>query len=127
MSSHPIISTVIVLFAIALIWQLIKALGYLIEICLRSLLQAPIKLLQLLFGIGVKSLSAVGGLALKQLAVTKPTPPALPPASSPPIEPSKKQRLAEISSRLEALQKEQNELLQEVATIMAADKINLEV
>ncbi|HAZ47570.1 MAG TPA: hypothetical protein DDW76_03575 [Cyanobacteria bacterium UBA11369] len=127
MTNHPIISLGIVLFAIALIWQMIKGLGYLIEIGVRSLMQAPIKLLLFLFGIGAKSLSAVGGLALKQLAGTKNTLPALPPASSQPVLPDKKQRLAEISIRLEALQKEQNELLQEVAAIMASDKINLEV
>jgi len=78
-------------------------------------------------GIGAKSLNAAGNLALKQLTGNKKTVPALPPASSQPVLPDKKQRLAEISHRLEALQKEQNELLQEVATIMAADKINLEV
>jgi len=127
MSDHPIISVAIVLFAIALIWQLIKWLGYLIEIGVRSLMQAPIILVNFLFGLGAKSLSAVGNLALKQLAGTKKTLPALPPASSQPVLPDKKQRLAEISTRLEALQKEQNELLQEVATIMAADKINVEV
>lgn len=122
MSNHPIISTAIVLFAIALVWQAVKGLGYLIEIGVRSLMQAPIKLLQLLFGLGAKSLSAVGGLALKQLTGTKNTElPALPPASSQPILPDKKERLAEISSRLEALQKEQNELLQEVAAIMASE------
>lgn len=127
MSNHPIISAVIVLFAIALIWQLIKWLGYLIEIGVRSLMQAPIKLVNFLLGLGAKSLSAVGNLALKQLAGTKNTVPALPPATSQPVLPDKKQRLAEISSRLEALQKEQNELLQEVATIMATDKMNVEV
>ncbi len=127
MSDRPIMSVAIGLFAIALIWQLIKWLGYLIEIGVRSLMQAPIRLLQLLFGIGVKSLSAVGGLALKQLAGTQKTVPALPPASSQPVLPDKNQRLAEISTRLEAIQKEQNELLQEVATIMASDKINIEV
>jgi hypothetical protein len=127
MSDHPIISVVIVLFAIALIWQLIKLLGYLIEIGVRSLMQAPIKLLHFLLGIGAKSLNAVGDLALKPLAGNKKTVPALPPASSQPVLPDKKQRLAEISSRLEVLQKEQNELLQEVAAIMASDKINLEV
>ena len=126
MSDHPIISVVLVLFAIALIWQLIKWLGYLIEIGVRSLMQAPIKLLHFLLGIGAKSLNAAGNLALKQLTGNKKTVPALPPATSQPVLPDKNQRLAEISTRLEALQKEQNELLQEVATIMAADKINVE-
>lgn len=90
-------------------------------------MQAPIKLVNVLFGLGAKSLNAVGNLALKQLTGTKNTVPALPPASSQPVLPDKNQRLAEISSRLEAIQKEQNELLQEVASIMASDKINVEV
>ena len=37
-------------------------------------------------------------------------------------EKDKQQRLAEISTRLETIQKEQNELLQEVAAILASDK-----
>lgn len=122
MSNHPIISAAMVLVGIAIAWQLIKAVGYVLEVVARSLLQAPVKLLQFLFGITTKSLTNLGGLAVQQLIGTNNTaePPVLPPADNQPVQPDQQQRLAEISTRLEALQKEQNELLQEAAILMAS-------
>jgi predicted transcriptional regulator len=45
----------------------------------------------------------------------------LPPATSPEIYKDKQQRLAEISMRLEAIQKEQKQLLQEATELLATD------
>lgn len=122
MTNHPIIGVVILLFVIAIAWNLVKAIGRLIDMIGRSILQAPIKVIQLLFGVGAKSIGTVSGLAVKPFLGTKPEElPALPPASAEPIQQDRQQRLAEISSRLDAIQKEQHELLQEVATLLTTE------
>jgi hypothetical protein len=122
-TNHPIVSLVILLFAIAIAWSLIKAFGRLIETVGWLLLQTPFKLGQVLIGVGFKSLGKVRGLAVNQLAFGKTAElPALQNSSSKPIQQDKQQRLAEISTRLEVIRQEQNELLQEVAAILASDK-----
>lgn len=122
-ANHPIISLIILLFAVAIAWSLIKAIGRLIEIAGLSLLQAPFKLSRVLIGVSAKSLGKIGGVAVNQLLPTKTTlPPILQDSSSQPTYQHKQQRLAEISTRLEAIQKEQNELFQEAAAILASDK-----
>ncbi|MBD2742926.1 hypothetical protein [Coleofasciculus sp. FACHB-1120] len=127
-TNHPVVSLVILVFVVAIAGSLIKAVGRLIETTSLSILKAPFKLIQLLFGVSFQSISKFGGLAFKQLTGTKNAEiPALPDSNSQPIEPDKQQRLAEIASRLEAIQKEQNELLQEVATILGSDKVDIEV
>lgn len=109
-ANHPIISLIILVFAVAIAWSLIKAIGRLIEIAGLSLLQAPFKL---------------GRVAVKQLLPTKTTEtPILQDSTSKPTYQDKQQRLAEISTRLEAIQNEQNKLLQEAAAILASDKID---
>lgn len=122
-TNHPIISLVILLFAVAIAWSLIKALGRLIETAGLTLLQAPFKLGQVLIGVGYQSLGNFGVRASKHLSVAKNTKtPALQNPTSELIHKDKQQRLAEISTRLEAIQKEQNELLQEAAAILALEK-----
>jgi ElaB/YqjD/DUF883 family membrane-anchored ribosome-binding protein len=124
-ANHPIISLIILLFAVAIAWSLIKAIGRLIEIAGLSLLQAPFKLSRVLIGVSAKSLGKFGGVAVKQLLPTKTTEtPILQDSTSKPTYQDKQQRLAEISTRLEAIQNEQNELLQEAAAILASDKID---
>lgn len=108
-TNHPIVSLIIFLFTVAIAWSLIKALGRLIEMAGWSLLKAPFELGQVLIGVSAKSLGKFGGLAVKR-------------AGEAGGEKDKQQRLAEISTRLETIQKEQNELLQEVAAILASDK-----
>lgn len=127
-TNHPIVSLVILLFVVAIAGSLIKAVGRLIETTSLSILKVPFQLIQLLFGVSFQSISKFGGLAFKQLTGAKNAElPALPDSNSQPIEKDKQQRLAEISSRLERIQKEQNELLQEVAAILDSDKIDIEV
>ena len=125
-TNHPIISIVILLFAIALIWSIIKAIVRLIETASWSILQVPLKLLQALIKVSFLSLSKVGSFAVQQITATKTIDnlPALLPEN---FQPSKQQRLAEISHRLEAIQKEQNELLQEAADLIASDTIDIEI
>ena len=118
-TNHPIVSLIILLFTVAIAWSLIKALGRLIEMTGWSLLQAPFKLGQVLLGVSAKSLGKFGGLAVKRAGEAGG---AISGAGEAGGEKDKQQRLAEISTRLETIQKEQNELLQEVAAILASDK-----
>ncbi|MFN6462134.1 MAG: hypothetical protein RMZ41_009840 [Nostoc sp. DedVER02] len=124
-TNHPIISIVILLFAIAIIWSIIKAIVRLIETASWSILQVPLKLLQALIKVSFLSLTKVGSFTIGQITATKTTEnlPALPPEN---LQPNKQQRLTEISSRLETIQKEQHELLQEAADLIASDSINID-
>ncbi|MEH2081432.1 MAG: hypothetical protein V7K89_15965 [Nostoc sp.] len=125
-ANHPIISVVILLFALALLWSIIKAIVRLIETASWSILKVPLKLLLALFQVSFLSLTQVGSLAVQRITGAKKADnlPALLPES---FQPNKQQRLAEISSRLEAIQKEQNELLQEAADLIATDTIDIEI
>ncbi|MEH1850555.1 MAG: hypothetical protein V7L11_02460 [Nostoc sp.] len=125
-TNHPIISIVVLLFAIALIWSIIKAIVRLIETASWSILQVPLKLLQALIKFSFLSLAKFGNFAVQQLTDAKKIDnlPALPPES---FQPNKQQRLVEISQRLEAIQKEQNELLQEAADLITSDTIDIEI
>ncbi|QKQ77420.1 hypothetical protein [Nostoc sp. TCL240-02] len=125
-TNHPIISIVIFLFALALLWSIIKAIVRLIETASWSILQVPLKLLQALIKVSFLSLTKVGSFAVQQFTATKTTDklPALLPES---FQPNKKQRLVEISHRLEAIQKEQHELLQEAADLIASDTIDIDI
>ena len=124
-TNHPIISIVILLFAIAIIWSIIKAIVRLVETASWSILQVPLKLLQALFKVSFLSLTKVGSIAVKRITSAETDNlPALLPEN---FQPNKQQRLAEISSRLEAIQKEQHELLQESADLIASDTIDIEI
>ena len=105
-TNHPIVSLIILLFTVAIAWSLIKAIGRLVEAAGLSILQAPFKLGQFLIGVSAKSLGKFGGLAVKQLVPNKTAdPPVLQDSSSKPTYKDKQQRLAEISTRLQAIQK----------------------
>lgn len=118
-TNHPIWGLVILLFIIAIALSLIKAISSLIETAWLTLLKAPFKLSQALFGVSAKSLGKFGGLVNKQLTATKNPDLVLQPSE---LIQNKQQRLAEISTRLETIQKEQSELLQEIAIILASDE-----
>ncbi|MFN6487895.1 MULTISPECIES: hypothetical protein [unclassified Nostoc] len=125
-SNHPIISLVILLFALALSWSIIKAIVRLIETASWSILQVPLKLLQALIKVSFLSLAKFGSFTFQQITGVKQADniPVLLPEN---FQPNKQQRLAEISSRLEAIQKEQNELLQEAADLIASDTVDIEI
>ncbi|MEH2015873.1 hypothetical protein [Nostoc sp.] len=125
-TNHPIISIVILLFVLALLWSIIKAIVRLIETASWSILKVPIKLIQAFIKVSFLSLVKVGSFGVQRITATKTTEnlPVLLPES---FQPNKQQRLAEISNRLEAIQKEQNELLQEAADLIAADTIEIEI
>ena len=125
-ANHPIISIVILLFALAFIWSIIKAIVRLIETASWSILQVPLKLLQALIKVSFLSLTKFGSFAVQKMTASETIDnlPALLPEN---FQPNKQQRLAEISSRLEAIQKEQHELLQEAADLIATDTIDIEI
>lgn len=123
-TNHPILSLLIFLIAVAIAWSLVKAVGRLMEIAGLSLLKAPFMLGMVLIGVSSRTLGKFGG-AVKRLGTTKTADPLV--SQHLPyklIHEDKQQRLAEISTRLEAIQNEQNDLLQEVATILASEKTN---
>ncbi len=120
---HPILALVIALLVIFTLSSLLKALGRLVERAWISVLRAPLKLGQLLIGASSKSLSRLGGLKPQQLLNQQSEERLGFQAGSP--EPSKHEqteRLADILIRLEEISQEQNQLLQEVAAIVALDK-----
>lgn len=126
-TNHPIWGVVMLLFTLAIAWSLIKAISRLIETAWLFLLQAPFKLSRALFGVSAKSLGRFKSVVVKQVADTKTTPTEILQHSTESTQKNKQQRLVEISDRLEAMQNEQKELLQEVAVIVAIDNINIEI
>lgn len=126
--NHPIWGLITLLTIFALLWNLFKSFSYLVALLAREIMQLPMRLLRFTWRVSTKSIQQVGNLALKQFRDTKTTEiPALPPASSQLVQIDKQQRLTEISSRLEEIQKEQNELLQEVALLLGGEKITVEI
>ncbi len=125
-ANHPIISLVILLFALAILGSVIKAIIRLIGTASWSILQVPIKLLQALVKVSFLSLTKVGGFAVQKItdAQTIDNLPVLLPEN---FQTNKQQRLVKISNRLEAIQKEQYELLQEAADLIASDKIEIKI
>ncbi len=117
-TNHPIWGVVMLLFTFAIAWSLIKAISRLIETAWLALLQAPFKLTQALFGVSAKSLGKFKGKQTETLVLQN--------SNSQPI-PQDNQRIGEIFHRLEAIQNEQSELLQEVAAILASDNIDIKI
>lgn len=121
-TEHPIISLIIVLFLIAIAWSLIKAIGRLIDKIATSLLQAPLKLLQTALIFITSFLSNLGSLALNKVPRHQTTEQlALQPTSTI-VSKDKHQQIAEISTRLKALQQEQNDLLKALMEILVSDE-----
>ncbi|MDF5711678.1 MAG: hypothetical protein PUP90_29370 [Nostoc sp. S4] len=125
-ANHPIISLVILVFALALLWSLIRAIVRVIETASWSLLKVPVKLLLALVKVSFVSLTQVSSFAVQRITPTKTTDnlPVLLPEN---LQKSKQLRLAEISTRLAAIQKEQHELFQEAADLIASDTIELKI
>lgn len=121
-TNHPIISLIISLFAIALIWSIIKGIIRLIETASLSILQVPIKLLQALIKISVFSFSQVGNFATQRLNNHQVLDKSfILTTDTQVIYPDKQQRLAEIAHRLEEIQKEQQELIKEASDLIGND------
>lgn len=111
---RPIVSLAILILTIATSLSIIKALNRLLERVGLSLLQAPFRLIARGFKLswlGIRQKfphKNVSNLAINNPKVI--------------ITHSPQQRLAEISQRLQVLQKEHNELLQEATAILGLNK-----
>ncbi len=131
-ANHPIISLVLIVFGLAILWSLIKAIGRLIESASLSILQIPLKLLQGLIQYSWRSLAKFSNSATNKVIDAKTVDNASElqlhnNTAYQLITYNKQQRLKDISARLEEIQKEQQQLLQEAADILDAEKINSSV
>jgi hypothetical protein len=128
-TNHPIISLIVLLFALTLIWSIIKAIMRLIEQASWSILQVPLKLIEAVLKFGFFSLvkffsvvfrkSTNHDIAIDNLVLLE--------QNHQNIYPEKQQRLVEIAMRLEAIQQEQKELLQEASTLIAQDSMGIKI
>jgi hypothetical protein len=98
--NHPLWTIALFFISLLLCWGLLGAIARLIQQVWLLILQAPLKLLRWLFGSLFKALPM----------------PMLKPEASP--EKQRQQHLIETIDRLEALQQEQEVLLQEVKTML---------
>ncbi|MBL1176323.1 hypothetical protein [Pantanalinema sp. GBBB05] len=132
---NPLWAIVCLLLAIFLLWKLLAAVAQLAEKILLAILLFPLKLGQWLLAKMThffKTTVVARFLPSKSpepeppptanltVAMLKPTDPV--PALKPAIAQDSNQRLTDIVSRLEALRREQDELLQEVKTILLSDR-----
>jgi len=107
---HPVWLLGVVVLVLFLFAGLMGAIARLTEAIWLALLQAPIRLAQLLF---------IGVAKLLQLPFTAK------PKVSPASQPNSQERLTAILNRLENLRQEQDELLQEVRSILGETNSNL--
>ncbi|MBE9193423.1 hypothetical protein IQ230_24400 [Gloeocapsopsis crepidinum LEGE 06123] len=123
-TEHPVISLIVLLFAVAIAWSLIKSIGRLIDKIATAVLQTPLKLLQGVFIVVVHTLGNLANIVLNRLP-RHPIPEQLTLSQNTQIIKDKSQQIAEISHRLEAIQKEQNELLKALMEILVRDEKNI--
>lgn len=124
-TEHPIISGIALLFMIAIAWSLIKAIGRFVDKIATSLLQTPFKALRVIIIFGVSALSSLGSLVFSQLSFHKTTEQLALPQNSTIVIKDKSQQLAEISTRLAAIQQEQNELFKALMEILEEEQQKL--
>jgi hypothetical protein len=123
-ANHPIISLVILLLTLAVISTMIKGIMSLISQVSWSILQIPLKLIWSVIKLSFVSLTKFSSLPIKSVSETKTPPVTTNPQT---VYQDKQQRLAEISRRLEIIQQEQQQLLQEAANLMATENIDLKI
>lgn len=118
--NHPILSLLILFFAIFILWQLFKLLGRLVEQALVFMLKAPFQFARFLFSQSLQSFRnfAFRGLTTQQ---TEANVLALNPSIADSIICGQKEQIATILMRIEELRQEQNDLLQELKAILALD------
>ena len=128
--NHPIVSLIILLFSLAIFWSLIKAITRLIESTSLSILQIPLKLFQILVKYSWRILKNLGNSPTQKNQDIKTSENTLNISQLQNnttyhiMSCNKQQRLTNITLRLEEIQREQQELLQEAAAILDLEKIN---
>ena len=127
-ANHPIFSLIILVFSLAILWNLVKLIGRLIEKASLSILQIPLKLLGSLIKYSWFYLGKLSNFTqdkfINKKAIINHSKLQLHNNFYPITSYNKQQRLKDISKRLEEIQTEQQELLQEAADILDAEKIN---
>lgn len=124
--SHPLLSLGILLLAILMISGFLKALGQFFEKAWLMILQAPIQLSQVVFGAIYQSTSSLFGKNKRlsdQKILNTVDLKQLPPIQSSNL--AKQERLTQILNRLEAINQEQKQLLQEVVMILSSDEVSM--
>lgn len=128
-ANHPIISFIILLFVLAILASIMQAIGRLVEVVSKSILQVPLKLILAVVKFSFLSFNQIGGVAIKKLTNSQKYDhdlPVLPAANSQLMHLQKQQRLEEICQRLAEIHKEQQELLQEATELLAKLEIKSE-
>lgn len=100
---HPFWSIGLVFVVLVLLRGLLGAIAHFVEQVWVAILRSPIALSKWLLGLGAKSF---------HLAIAEKR-----------EDDAKQQRLTEIVNRLETLKQEQNELLQEVKTLLGSEQV----
>ena len=109
--NHPVRGVIILLFTMAVIWSIIKAIVKIIETASWSILKIPFILLQKLLKSLWITFTKVGIFGIGKNKNNQ-------------LNDNKQHRLAEISHRLEVIHNEQKALLQEAAKLMKSDTQN---
>lgn len=118
---HPVISLILLVFIIAILGSIIKAITHLIGTASWSIMQIPWKMLLAVLQVIWLSIIKVSSLIVD--SINKPAKadglPTLEATGFPMITADKQKRLGEIYQRLTELNQEQEQLLQEVNVLLA--------
>lgn len=114
---RPVVSFIVIILILAITFSVIKGLNRLLEMVGLSLLQAPFKLIENIFKFGW-----LGSLGIKHKFTNQNVSDLAFNDAKVALAQNPQQRLAEISQRLQVLQQEHNELLQEAATLLTPNK-----
>lgn len=104
--THPLFASGLLLLFLFLFWGLLSAIARLTEGIWLFIVQLPLRLAQWLFGLIAKGLKMPATRVMMGSAPTKANP----------------DRLSQILNRLDAIHKEQDELMQELSKLLAKEK-----
>lgn len=106
LASHPLLAAGLFLFCLFLFWGLLSAIARLTEDLWLFIVRLPLRFVQWLFGLIAKGLKVPAARVNIGRIPTKANP----------------DRLNQILTRLEAIHKEQDELMQELSKLLAKEK-----
>ena len=112
--AHPLWSIALIVFAIFLCWSLLGAVVQLTQKAWIALLQAPLKLIQMLWSGLSQSFHRTDASSLMLPDVTQPD------VTQPASQREAQERLPQILSRLEALHQEQEALMKEMRSMLVS-------
>lgn len=121
---HPIFSVIILVLAILISWQLFKIASRLVEQALLLILKTPFNIGKLLWNQSFKALNKPANSNF--INQTKANILALNASNPTLVDSNSKERIVKILTKLESIQAEQNELLQELSTILTSKEPSAE-